>query len=90
MSHDKWMIYGANGYTGKIAAEQAAAKGQRPLLAGRSEVKIKSIADALKLDYVVFDLANASATEKGLSEVDLVLHCAGPFQQPVSRWLMPA
>ena len=55
MSHDKWMIYGANGYTGKIAAEQAAAKGRRPLLAGRSEAKIKPIADALMLDYVVFD-----------------------------------
>jgi short subunit dehydrogenase-like uncharacterized protein len=79
MSHDKWMIYGANGYTGKIAAEQAAAKGQRPLLAGRSEAKIKPIADALMLDYVVFDLANTEATEKALSDVDLVLHCAGPF-----------
>jgi short subunit dehydrogenase-like uncharacterized protein len=79
MSHDKWMIYGANGYTGKIAAEQAAAKGQKPLLAGRSEVKVKPIAEALKLDYVVFDLADAGATEQALTDVDLVLHCAGPF-----------
>jgi short subunit dehydrogenase-like uncharacterized protein len=79
MSHDNWMIYGANGYTGEIAAEQAAEKGRRPLLAGRSEAKVKPIADALKLDYVIFDLANIAATEQALTNVDLVLHCAGPF-----------
>ncbi|MFQ3322964.1 MAG: short subunit dehydrogenase-like uncharacterized protein [Pseudomonadales bacterium] len=79
MSHDNWMIYGANGYTGKIAAEQAAEKGRRPLLAGRSEAKVKPVADALKLDYVIFDLADVTATEKALTDVDLVLHCAGPF-----------
>ena len=35
-----WMIYGANGYTGKMAVERAIAYGQRPVLAlqtGESE-----------------------------------------------------
>lgn len=79
MNHDGWMIYGANGYTGKLAAEKAASEGKKPLLAGRSEDKIKPIADALNLAYVIFDLADAAATEAALADSKLVLHCAGPF-----------
>ena len=30
----KWMIYGANGYTGRITAELAAERGLTPVLAG--------------------------------------------------------
>src|SRR5687768_15391376 len=31
-----WMIYGANGYTGELIAREAARRGMRPSLAGRS------------------------------------------------------
>ena len=30
-----WMIYGAYGYTGRLAVELALARGHRPTLAGR-------------------------------------------------------
>ena len=79
MKHDGWMIYGANGYTGRIIAEQAAFEGKKPLLAGRSETKIKAVAEGLNLPWCVFDLESSSAVEKALQDVSLVLHCAGPF-----------
>ena len=31
----KWLLYGAYGYTGELIAEEAIARGHRPVLAGR-------------------------------------------------------
>lgn len=69
-----WMIYGANGYTGELIAREAVARGQRPILAGRSAEKIEPLARELGCEWRAFDL---SAPD--LSGVELVLHCAGPF-----------
>ncbi len=44
-----FLIYGANGYTGKITVEHAVKKGLKPTLAGRTESKVKPIADAFGL-----------------------------------------
>ena len=79
MPKDRWMIYGANGYTGQLAAEQAVAEGRRPVLAGRKPEKIQPIAERLNLDWQAFDLADPATASRHLAEVDLVLHCAGPF-----------
>ena len=35
-SIDKVLIYGANGYTGTLIAEEAVRRGLRPVLAGRN------------------------------------------------------
>ena len=35
-----WLLYGANGYTGTLVARLAVARGERPVLAGRSAGKI--------------------------------------------------
>src|SRR5881398_1559651 len=69
-----WMIYGANGYTGQLVAEAAAAAGQRPVLAGRSDVAVRALADRTGLPWRAFPL-----TQPELEGIDLVLHCAGPF-----------
>ncbi len=74
-----WMIYGANGYTGRIAAEEARRKGHAPILAGRSREKLEPLAKALDLPVRAFDLADPAAVVDNLRDVDLVLHCAGPF-----------
>ena len=71
-----WMIYGANGYTGQLVAEQAAARGEKPLLAGRSESKLRPLAEKLGLAFRAFPLERPD-----LRGVSLVLHCAGPFSQ---------
>jgi saccharopine dehydrogenase (NAD+, L-lysine-forming) len=73
------MIYGANGYTGEIVAEAAAARGDRPILAGRREDAVRPLAEKLGCPHRVFDLGGDVAA--GLDGVAVVLHCAGPFSR---------
>jgi len=73
-----WLIYGANGYTGRLIAAEAVRRGMTPVLAGRSEA-IAGLARELGLQHRVFDLADATAVRAALEGVTLVLHCAGPF-----------
>ena len=75
----KWMIYGANGYTGRLIAEEAARRGLRPILAGRNASAIEPLAKQLKLPVRAFALDNPAAVRAGLKDIGLVLHCAGPF-----------
>jgi saccharopine dehydrogenase (NAD+, L-lysine-forming) len=79
MTTKQWMIYGASGYTGGILADYAVARGDRPILAGRNRQKIAAIADKLGCDYRIFDLDNSSDTIEALSDIDTIVHCAGPF-----------
>lgn len=74
-----WMIYGANGYTGELAAREAVARGLSPILAGRNAAAIAALAGELKLEQRCFDLADATACAAALAGVGSVLHCAGPF-----------
>jgi len=81
----RWLVYGANGYTGKIIAERAAARGLRPVLAGRREDAIRPLAEKLKLDYRIFDLSDLASTDRALEGIAAVLHCAGPFSATSKR-----
>lgn len=72
----RWMIYGANGYTGELVARRAVARGERPVLAGRNAAAVGALAAELGLDSVVADLASLA---DAVSTVDAVAHCAGPF-----------
>jgi len=74
-----WMIYGANGYTGELMAREAARQGLKPILAGRNEAAITSLAIELGLEVRVFSLDQAATISQGLEGCKLVLHCAGPF-----------
>src|ERR1043166_7615820 len=74
----RFLIYGAYGYTGELITRYAAERGLKPILAGRSEAKTKHIADKFGFEYRVFDLDD-EAIDAGLVNIDVVLHCAGPF-----------
>ncbi len=74
-----WMIYGAYGYTGTLLAEEAAHRGHRPVLAGRSAKKLVPLAERLELEYIVLDLEDTDRLFKAVAGVDLVFHAAGPF-----------
>ena len=76
-----WMIYGANGYTGELVAREAARRGLRPILAGRSAAAIAPLAKDLGLDHRVVALEDATALDEALAAVKVVLHCAGPFSR---------
>ncbi len=75
----RWMLYGANGYTGRLMAEAAVARGLRPLLSGRNAEALKALAEPLGLEWKAVDLGDATALRESLREVDAVMHCAGPF-----------
>ncbi len=75
----KWMLYGANGYTGKLIAAEAEKRGLTPILAGRTLESIKPLADELGFEYRIFPLTDHQALEEALSDIDIVALCAGPF-----------
>jgi len=81
MANPTWMIYGANGYTGELIAERAAAEGLSPILAGRRAEAIEGLAKRLGLESRVFPLDSAAAIAKQLTDVDAILLCAGPFSK---------
>ncbi|NOY98743.1 MAG: NAD(P)H-binding protein [Chloroflexi bacterium] len=74
-----FLIYGSYGYTGRLIADLAVQRGHKPILAGRDEKRLSRQAKTLGLPFRAFDLSNAEALEAALREVDVVLHCAGPF-----------
>jgi len=73
------MIYGANGHTGRLVAEEAARRGLKPVLAGRNPEAIRSLAAELDCPSRVFGLRDAGEIAAQLVDFNAVLHCAGPF-----------
>lgn len=74
-----FLIYGANGYTGELITRMAAERGLKPILAGRSEAKVAELAAKYDFEFRVFSLDETAKLDAALKEVDMVLHCAGPF-----------
>lgn len=81
MGASDWMIYGANGYTGELVAEEAVARGQRPVLAGRREEAVRPLAERLGCEHRVFDLTSGDAVAPRLEGIKALLLCAGPFSK---------
>lgn len=75
------MIYGANGYTGRLIAAEAARRGLRPILAGRNRDALDELAAPLKLTRRVFELNDANEIDRNLEGVRILLNCAGPFSR---------
>ncbi len=73
------LIYGANGYTGKMIAREASRRGLAPVLAGRSRDAVAAVAAELGCEFRVFDLSDPARVAAGLSGCRVVVHCAGPF-----------
>jgi short subunit dehydrogenase-like uncharacterized protein len=84
---NRFMIYGANGYTGNLIAREAVKRGLKPILAGRNRDEVAKLADELKLPQRVFPLTDSDEVARHLGEIDLVLHCAGPFSRTAAPML---
>lgn len=76
MSKPYWMIYGANGYTGRLVAEEARRQGLSPLLGGRDPAAVQALGSVLGLECRVFGAEGAGAA---LADVAVLANCAGPF-----------
>ncbi len=77
----QWMIYGANGYTGRRIAQEAVQRGMHPVLAGRNRQAVHPLAQQLQCPSRVFPLTDVSTVQAALEGCQLVLHCAGPFTE---------
>jgi len=71
-----WMLYGANGYTGKLIIEVAKRRGLKPVLAGRNREAIEALAAEFDLECRVFPI---EAMPQNLEGISAVLLAAGPF-----------
>ncbi len=81
------LIYGVNGYTGRLVLEEALARGIRPVLSGRSAGAVQDLAAQHGLEARPAALDDAAALRRALDGVGAVLHCAGPFQHTAQPML---
>lgn len=77
----EWMLYGASGFTGRLIAAEAANRGMKPVLAGRSAERIERLGQDTGRPCRAFSLTSADEVAKQLDGVSAVLHCAGPFSE---------
>ena len=90
-----WMLYGSYGYTGRLVAAVAKARGHEPLLSGRDPQRLATQAVELGLPHRALALADADALAGVLRQtrVQLVAHCAGPYSataEPMVRACLAA
>jgi short subunit dehydrogenase-like uncharacterized protein len=76
-----FVLYGTNGYTGRLVARRALERGLAPILAGRNAAEVGAMAAELGLPHRVFSLDDPAAVDAGLADAQAVLHCAGPFSR---------
>ncbi len=81
MKNKKILLYGANGYTGKLIAKHAKSYSLEPTLAGRNLKSIKELAESLQLPYEIVELEDEKKLDKIVSEHEVVIHAAGPFSR---------
>src|SRR5215467_13107543 len=74
-SKTRLLLYGAYGYTGRLAAELAAATKLDLILAGRNKDALAPLGDRLSLPTRAIGLEDIST----LRDIACVVHMAGPF-----------
>ncbi|TVR82225.1 MAG: hypothetical protein EA412_01785 [Chitinophagaceae bacterium] len=76
----KWLLYGANGYTGKLILEAAAQSNNLPIISGRNSKQIEELADKYGCQYLISNSENLSEKlNNQFGNIKLILNCAGPF-----------
>ena len=73
------LLYGAYGYTGRLATELAVAKKLDVVLAGRNKDALAGLGDRLSLPTRVVGLDDAKQLSEALKDIACVVHMAGPF-----------
>lgn len=74
------LLYGANGYTGRLILKRCVEKGLKPVVAGRNATEIQQLSNQFGLEHRIFDLQDAGAIIRNLAGIQVVLHAAGPFK----------
>lgn len=76
-----FLLYGANGYTGELIAEECARRKIDVVLAGRRESAIRPLAERLSLSHRVFPLDDGAQVAREIRDFAAVLLAAGPFSK---------
>ncbi|MFI7627145.1 saccharopine dehydrogenase NADP-binding domain-containing protein [Microbispora rosea] len=81
MATPRIVLFGATGFTGRLTAEALAARGARPLLAGRDQTRLAALADALggDLSIAVADVGRPESVRKIVAPGDVLISTVGPF-----------
>ncbi|KAF2680723.1 hypothetical protein K458DRAFT_311397 [Lentithecium fluviatile CBS 122367] len=74
-----FLIYGATGYTGRIACNYANSLGLNFVIAGRTQDKTIRLASSLTVPYRIFSIDDADVVVSALKGIRVLLNCAGPF-----------
>jgi short subunit dehydrogenase-like uncharacterized protein len=78
-SKTRLLLYGAYGYTGRLAAELAAEKKLDVVLAGRNKEALAELGGGLSLPIRVIGLDDSNQLTQALKDIACVVHMAGPF-----------
>jgi short subunit dehydrogenase-like uncharacterized protein len=75
------VLFGATGYTGRLAAEAMLERGMSPLLAARNAERLNSLAGELggDLETAVADVSDPSGIAALLDRGDVIVSTVGPF-----------
>lgn len=75
------VLFGATGYTGRLTAEALLARGERPLLAGRSAARLERLAGELgaELETATANVADPGSVRRLLERGDVIVATVGPF-----------
>ena len=74
----KILVYGANGYTGRLIVNELKSSSFETIVAGRSLVKLEAHFNDTH-EMRCFELTDDFNEQ--LKDIDLVVHCAGPFSK---------
>jgi short subunit dehydrogenase-like uncharacterized protein len=81
------VVFGATGYTGDLTARALVARGARPVLAARTEPRVRALADELGgLEWAVADVERPESVRALVERGDVLVSTVGPF----ARWGGPA
>ena len=86
MLSKEWMIYGANGYTGRLLVRLAKKRGLQPILAGRSQ-EVETLAKEHHFKSKIFSIDDVSHIASQIAGASLVVNCAGPFSKTAEKMM---
>ncbi len=81
------VVFGATGYTGRLVAERLVAQGARPVLAARTESRVRELAERLGgLEWERADALRQNSVFGLVQDGDVLVSTVGPFV----KWGEPA
>jgi short subunit dehydrogenase-like uncharacterized protein len=81
------VVFGATGYTGDLTARALVARDARPVLAARTEARVRALAEELGgLEWTVADVERPESVHALVERGDVLVSTVGPF----ARWGQPA